>query len=68
VPGATLTTVRKDLAMAGAAADAASLELPHLRQALVACDAVVAAGAGDEDCAIVYELRAADGRLRGRGR
>jgi 3-hydroxyisobutyrate dehydrogenase-like beta-hydroxyacid dehydrogenase len=67
VPGAKLTTVRKDLAMAGAAADAAGLELPHLRQALVACDAVVAAGAGDEDCAIVYELRAADGRLRGRG-
>lgn len=68
VPGAKLTTVRKDLAMAGAAADAADLELPHLRQALVACDAVVAAGMGDEDCAIVYELRAADGRLRGRGR
>ena len=68
VPGAKLTTVRKDLAMAGAAADAAGLELPHLRQALVACDAVVEAGAGDEDCAIVYELRAADGRLRGRGR
>jgi 2-hydroxy-3-oxopropionate reductase len=68
VPGAKLTTVRKDLAMAGAAADAAGLELPHLHQALVACDTVVAAGAGNEDCAIVYELRAADGRLRGRGR
>ena len=68
VPGAKLTTVRKDLAMAGAAADAAGLELPHLRQALEACDEVVAAGAGHEDCAIVYELRAADGRLRGRGR
>ncbi|HKE81925.1 MAG TPA: NAD(P)-dependent oxidoreductase [Solirubrobacteraceae bacterium] len=68
VPGAKLTTVRKDLAMAAGAADAAGLELPHLRQALVACDEVVAAGSGHEDCAIVYELRAADGRLRGMGR
>jgi 3-hydroxyisobutyrate dehydrogenase-like beta-hydroxyacid dehydrogenase len=65
-PGAKLATVRKDLAMAERLAGAAGLELPHLRQALTACDEVVAAGAGDEDCAIVYELRAADGRLRGR--
>jgi 3-hydroxyisobutyrate dehydrogenase-like beta-hydroxyacid dehydrogenase len=68
LPGAKLTTVRKDLAMADALAQEAGLELPHLRQALAACDAVVAAGAGEEDCAIVYELRAADGRLRERGR
>ena len=67
VPGAKLTTVRKDLEMADALAETAGLELLHLRQALAACDAVVAAGAGHEDCAIVYELRAADGRLRGRG-
>jgi 3-hydroxyisobutyrate dehydrogenase-like beta-hydroxyacid dehydrogenase len=67
-PGAKLTTIRKDLAMAEGLAEAAGLELPHLRQALEACDAVVAAGAGAEDCAIVYELRVADGRLyRGPG-
>ena len=64
-PGAKLRTVRKDLAMADGLAATAGLQLPHLRQALRACDAVIAAGAGDEDCAVVYELRAADGRLRG---
>ena len=57
-------TILKDLAMGTDLADSTGLELPQLRQAKEICERVVALGAGDEDCAIVFELHAADGRLR----
>ena len=64
VPGAKLRTVLKDLTMGEKAAGELGLELPHLRDAIEAGQQVVAAGAADEDCAIVYELLIPDGRLR----
>ena len=64
VPGAKLRTVLKDLTMGEKLAGELGLELPHLRDAIDAGRQVVAAGAADEDCAIVYELLIPDGRLR----
>jgi 3-hydroxyisobutyrate dehydrogenase-like beta-hydroxyacid dehydrogenase len=63
-PGAKVRTVLKDLRMAAGLAESLGLELPHLRRALQIGERVVRLGAADEDCAIVYELLAADGRLR----
>jgi 2-hydroxy-3-oxopropionate reductase len=63
-PGAKIRTVLKDLRMGGAAAAALGLELPALARAVEVSERVAGLGAADEDCAIVYELLAVDGRLR----
>jgi 2-hydroxy-3-oxopropionate reductase len=64
VPGAKERTVLKDLKMGEKLAAELGLELPQLRDSVEAGERVVAAGAADEDCAIVYELLIPDGRLR----
>jgi 2-hydroxy-3-oxopropionate reductase len=63
-PGAKMRTVHKDLAMAEKLAGSLGLDLAQLRDAREAGDQVIAAGAADEDCSIVYELLIPDGRLR----
>lgn len=63
-PGARFRTVLKDLRMGADAAEALGLALPAVRCAREAGERVIAAGAGEEDCAVLYELVAADGRLR----
>jgi 3-hydroxyisobutyrate dehydrogenase-like beta-hydroxyacid dehydrogenase len=66
-PVAKIRTILKDLTMASALADSTGLELPQLRGAREICERVVQLGGGDEDCAIVFELHTADGRLRSAG-
>lgn len=63
-PGGRIRTLRKDLRMALRIADEASLELPVLRATFELYERAHAAGAGDQDCAVLYEAQAADGRLR----
>jgi 3-hydroxyisobutyrate dehydrogenase-like beta-hydroxyacid dehydrogenase len=63
-PGAKIRTILKDLRMAGGLAESLGLDLPHLRRAQQVCERIVSLGAAEQDCAIVYELLAADGRLR----
>ena len=65
-PGGRLNTVLKDLRMAARLADEHSLELPVLRTTLAAYDSAAAGGAGDEDCAVLFEAQAQDGWLRER--
>ena len=66
-PAAKIRTILKDLRMGASAADSFGLELPQLQRAMEICELVTSLGAADEDCAVVYELLAADGRLRALG-
>jgi len=61
---AKVRTVRKDMAMGARLAASLGLELPALDRALEVSGRVASLGAADADCAIIYELLAADGRLR----
>jgi 3-hydroxyisobutyrate dehydrogenase-like beta-hydroxyacid dehydrogenase len=63
-PGAKIKTILKDLSMAEGLADAHGLDLPHMRRAKQICERAVELGAANDDCAIVFELHAGDGRLR----
>ena len=63
-PGAKVRTVLKDMRMGDDAATGLGVELPALRRAIDVAERAVALGAPDQDCAIVYELLAAGGRLR----
>jgi 2-hydroxy-3-oxopropionate reductase len=63
-PAAKIRTILKDLRMGASAAEAFDLELPQLQRAREVCERVTGLGAADHDCAVVYELLAADGRLR----
>jgi 2-hydroxy-3-oxopropionate reductase len=65
-PGGRVSTVLKDLRMAARLADEHSLDLPLLRITLEAYARAAANGAGDEDCAVLFEARALDGWLRER--
>jgi 3-hydroxyisobutyrate dehydrogenase-like beta-hydroxyacid dehydrogenase len=57
VPGGTVRTIRKDLAMAKALADELELDLPHLESALAVFVGLVEHGHGELDVAAVFELR-----------
>jgi 2-hydroxy-3-oxopropionate reductase len=63
-PGGRVRTVLKDLRLAAKLADAESLSLPALRTTLELYASADRAGAGDEDCAVLYEQQVRDGRLR----
>jgi 2-hydroxy-3-oxopropionate reductase len=63
-PGARVRTILKDLGMAQAIADSVGLELPNVSSAKAICERVVDLEAADDDCAILFELHTADGRLR----
>lgn len=63
-PGGRIRTVLKDLRLAAKLADAAALPLPALRTTLEVYASAERAGAGEEDCAVLYEQQARDGRLR----
>lgn len=63
-PGGRVRTVLKDLRLAAKLADGESLSLPALRTTLEVYASAERAGAGDEDCAVLYEQQARDGRLR----
>lgn len=65
-PGGRVSTVLKDLRMAVRLADEHSLDLPVLRIALEAYADAAAGGAGDQDCAVLFEAQAEDGWLRER--
>ena len=65
-PGGRVSTVLKDLRMAARLADEHSLDLPLLRVTLEAYARAAANGAGDEDCAVLFEAQAPDGWLRER--
>ena len=66
-PGGRVRTVLKDLRLAASLADELSLSLPLLRTTLELYARAERAGAGEEDCAVLYEQQAQDGRLRGDG-
>jgi len=57
--------VLKDLRLAATLADELSLSLPLLRTTVEVYARAEQAGAGEEDCAVLYEQQAHDGRLRG---
>jgi 2-hydroxy-3-oxopropionate reductase len=63
-PGGRIRTVLKDLRLAAKLADSHSLSLPVLRTTLELYASADRAGAGDEDCAVLYEQQVRDGRLR----
>lgn len=51
--------------MAQTIADSLRLELPNGSCAKAICERVADLGAADDDCAILFELHTADGRLCG---
>jgi 3-hydroxyisobutyrate dehydrogenase-like beta-hydroxyacid dehydrogenase len=59
--------VLKDLRLAAKLAEEQSLSLPALRTALDLYASAQQAGAGEQDCAVLYEQQARDGRLRASG-
>jgi len=63
-PGGRVRTVLKDLRLAAKLADAESLSLPALRTTLELYASADRAGAGEEDCSVLYEQQVRDGRLR----
>jgi 2-hydroxy-3-oxopropionate reductase len=63
-PGGRVRTVLKDLRLAAKLADAESLSLPALRTTLELYASADRAGAGEEDCAVLYEQQVRNGRLR----
>jgi 2-hydroxy-3-oxopropionate reductase len=66
-PGAKVKTILKDLRMAHAIANSVGLELPNVSCTKAICERVADLGAADGDCAILFELHTADGRLRDTG-
>ncbi len=63
-PGGRVRTVLKDLRLAAKLADELSLPLPALRTTLALYASADEAGAGGQDCAVLFEAQARDGWLR----